>query len=303
MESTFYRRFSAEILFFCRTLPDLLQTDAMLFLMQYSGVTHGDKPDFFAGYYPPTWSILYWLSRDHFPAAERVKKGDILNAVTAQSMAMFLHSLDDHLMDGQISLSHLTLLLRSQAWTVMNRAFHNLAEGVPSGEKTVRRFIDDYYASFRETEELKSLDSYCDLFRRQMAIGMVAPILMSMKMAGVTEFTRDIEMAYGSFGIAWRLLDDIRDIIEDINKRIHSGIYFCLPNELRNHWNNNTVINLNETKDFAESILDYIQEQNLIGKVKKRICVELENAASIVETYQMKGLAREFRWLANPLAK
>ena len=42
--------------------------------------------------------------------------------------------------------------------------------------------------------------------------GMIAPILLSMKMTGISDFTRDIEIAYGSFGIAWRLLDDIRDI-------------------------------------------------------------------------------------------
>jgi hypothetical protein len=55
-------------------------------------------------------------------------EGDVTNAVTAQSMAMFLHSLDDHLVDGQVSVTPLTLFLRSQAWTIMTRAFCNLAD-------------------------------------------------------------------------------------------------------------------------------------------------------------------------------
>ena len=202
-------------------------------------------------------------------------------------MAMFLHSLDDHLTDGQVSVSPLTLLLRSQAWTIMNRAFCNLAEGVPAGERTVRSFIDDYYSSIQDSKGPKSLDSYCDLFRRQMAIGMIAPILLSMKMTGISDFTRDIEMAYGSFGIAWRLLDDIRDIGDDIEKGSHSAIYLCLPEKVRTHWNNNTIRNRAAAKDSTNAILNHILEHSLIDKIKERICAELETAASIVEAYDI----------------
>jgi hypothetical protein len=301
MKSSFYRRFSNAILSFCRTLPESLQTDAMLFLMQYSGLNPGDKLDFFCKYYPPVWSILYWLNHDHTPTSQRLKKEDVTNAVTAQSMAMFLHSLDDHLMDGQISLSYLTLLLRSQAWAVMTRAFRDLAEGVPAGDKTVRRFVDDYCASFQETEELKSLDGYCDLFRRQMAIGMVAPILLTMKRTGVSDFTRDMEIAYGSFGIAWRLLDDIRDIGDDIKKGSHSAIYFCLPEKVRNFWNHNPNRNRVDAEDSINVILDHILEHSIIDSIKERICAELEAAASMAEAHNVRGLAREFRCLAHPL--
>ena len=301
MESTFYRRFSNEILSLCRSLPESAQTDSMLFLMQYSGVNLGDELDFFANYYPPAWSILYWLSHDHTLPTKRLKKGDVTNAVTAQSMAMFLHSLDDHLTDSQISVSPLTLLLRSQAWTIMNRAFCNLAEGVPAGERTVRSFIDDYYSSIQDSKGQKSLDSYCDLFRRQMAIGMIAPILLSMKMTGISDFTRDIEIAYGSFGIAWRLLDDIRDIRRDMEKGAHSAIYLCLPKKIRTHWNNNTIRSRAAAKDSTNAILNHILEHRLIEKIKERICAELETAASIVEAHNITGLAREFRCLAHPL--
>ncbi|MFH0997211.1 MAG: hypothetical protein V1844_17205 [Pseudomonadota bacterium] len=301
MESTFYRRFSNEILSLCRDLPKSLQTDAMLFLMQYSGLNPGDKLDFFANYYPPVWSILYWLNCEYTLTAKRLTKGDVANAVTAQSMAMLLHSLDDHLIDGQVSVSQLTLLLRSQAWTIMNRAFCNLVEGVPAGVKTVQRFIDEYYASFQEPKELKALDTYCDLFRRQMAIGMVAPILLSMKRTCISDFTRDMEIAYGSFGIAWRLLDDIRDIDDDIKKRSHSSIYLCLPEKLRTHWNNNAFRSREAAKDSTKAIFNHILEHSIIDNIKERICAELESAASLVEAHNMTGLAREFRCLAHPL--
>ena len=150
-------------------------------------------------------------------------------------------------------------------------------------------------------KEPKSLDSYCDLFRKQMAIGMIAPILLSMKMTGISDFTRDIEIAYGSFGIAWRLLDDVRDIADDIEKGAHSAIYLCLSEEVRTRWNNDTIRRLAAAKDSTNAILNHIREYRLIGKINARICAELETAASIVEAHNMTGLAREFRCLAHPL--
>jgi hypothetical protein len=301
MENIFYRRFSNEILSLCRSLPESVQTDSILFLMQYSGIKLGDELDFFSNYYPPVWSIIYWLSHGSPLAGKRLKERDVRSAVTAQSMAMFLHSLDDHLTDHQVSVSPLTLLLRSQAWTIMNRAFGNLAEGVAAGERTVRSFIDDYYSSIRHSEGLESLDRYCDLFRRQMAIGMIAPVLLSMKMTGISDFTRDIEIAYSSFGIAWRLLDDIRDIGADIEKRSHSSVYYCLPEKIRTRWNHHPIRNRAEAKGSPNAILHHILEHSLIDKIKERICAELATAASIVEAHGLTGLAREFRCLARPL--
>ncbi|MGO9572421.1 MAG: hypothetical protein ACLP5H_33310 [Desulfomonilaceae bacterium] len=301
MESAFYRRFSNEIVSLCRSLPRSVQTDSVLFLMQYSGVNLGEELNFFANFYPPAWSILYWLSHDRTLPTERLKEGDVTNAVTAQSMAMFLHSLDDHLIDRQMPVSPMTLLLRSQAWTIMNRASCNLSAGVPAGESTVQSFLDNYCSSIQDSKGLKSLDSYCDLFRRQMAIGMTAPLLLSMKMTGISDFTKDIELAYGSFGIAWRLLDDIRDIGPDMEKGAHSAIYFCLPKQVRTHWNNNAIRSGAAAKDSTKAILNHVLEHRLIDKIKERICAELDTAASIVGAHNMTGLAREFECLAHPL--
>jgi hypothetical protein len=302
-ESTFYQQFSKEIIALCRSLPKAAQTDAILFLMCYSRAILSDKLDFFANYYSPTWSILYWLSHNYTFPRQQLKKSDITNAVTAQSMAMLLHSLDDHLIDGQVSASPLTLLLRSQAWTIMNRAFRNLAEGVPAGEEAVGSFIDAYYTSIRDSHRPESLDSYCGLFRNQMSIGMIASILLSMKMTGNPDFTRDIEMAYGSFGVAWRLLDDIRDIGDDIKNGAHTSIYLCLPEEVRTHWNNNATRSRATARISTNAVMNHILENGLIDKIKERICSELETAASIVEAHNITGLAREFRCLADPLRK
>ncbi|MDQ7784685.1 MAG: hypothetical protein RDU20_17515 [Desulfomonilaceae bacterium] len=300
-ETSFYRRFGEEIVSLCRSAPKSVQTVSMLFLMEYSGVRLGEQPDFFANYYPPAWSILYRLSHEHDLPPERLNEADVTHAITGHAMAMFLHSLDDHLVDGQVSLTPLTLLLRSQAWTIMNRAFGRLAEGVPRGEETVRRFIDAYYSGVQDSEEPNSLDDYCDLFRKQMATWMIAPILLSTRLSGTSDFTRDIELAYGSFGIAWRLLDDVRDICEDMEKAARSSVYVCLPERLKTHWNQSAARNRNGNRDSANAVLTHILEHGVVDTIIRRICTELDAAASIVDAHKMTGLAREFRCLAEPL--
>ncbi|MFH1116424.1 MAG: hypothetical protein V1792_21125 [Pseudomonadota bacterium] len=301
VEATFYRRFGNEILSLCRSLPASAQTDAILFLMSYSGTKLGENPDFFANYYPPIWSILYRLSHEPGLPTGLLTEADVTDAVATQSMAMFLHSLDDHLVDGQVSVTPLTLLLRSRAWTVMNNAAHNMAGRVGQGEETVRRFLDDYYSGFQDSEQPKTLDDYCDLFRRQMAIVMIAPVLLSMKMTGNSDFARDIEIAFGSFGIAWRLLDDIRDIREDMEKGAKSSVYLCLSETIRTHWNRSTVGDRTGTQDSANVVLGHILEHGLVDSIRERICTELDSAASLVEVHNMRGLAGEFRCLAQPL--
>lgn len=300
-EKAFYERLNGEMLSLCRSLPDSVQTDSLLFLMQYSRIGLGEELDFFSNYYPPSWSVLYWLSSDDSPHAKRLKKKDVTGAVTAQSMAMFLHSLDDHLTDHQISISPLTLLLRSQAWTIMNRAFCNLAEGIPGGNRTVKHFIAEYYSSVQNSEKLDSINRYCDAFRGQMGLGMIAPTLLSMKRNGGSGFTRDLQMAYGSFGIAWRLLDDIKDMGVDMEKGAPSAVSFCLSEKLRNHWKNSPLRPRAAAKAAKKTILSHVLEHRVIDRVKARICAELDTAASRVEAYGLTGFARELRCLAQPL--
>ncbi len=301
MESTFCQRFNNEILSLCKTLPQCIQSDSMLFLMQYSGLSLGDKLNFFSNYYSPTWSVLYWLSRNGSLPAGRLKIEHVKSAITAQSMAMFLHSLDDHLSDRQIPVSPLTLLLRNRAWTIMDRAFLDLADSIPAGKGIIRHFMDEYYSGIQSPNGLKSLDSYCDLFKRQMAIGMIAPTLLSLKINGSSVFTRKLQIAYRSFGIAWRLLDDIRDLGRDIEKGVKSSVYFSLPGRVRILWKNNVRTTRAVGKAVTQTILIHILKNSLIDKIRKRICSELETAASIVEALKMIGLAREFRCLALPL--
>lgn len=299
-EKEFYKELNNEIILFCKSLPESIQTDAIIFSMRYSGISFGEDLNFFRNFIVPAWSIIYWLTQS-CPTNNKLTEKYIKNAITAHSMALFLHSLDDHLNDGEMPASHLALLLRSEAWMKMTAAHNVLADSVDGGEEIARDFIDDYYASIRSSEEIKSLDSYCDLFKKQMATGMIVPVLMIQKMTRDVEFVNDIQAAYGSFGIAWRLLDDINDVEIDMLKSLHSSIYVCLTENIKSHWDKLAEEESNKESDNFKIIVDYLIDNGIIDRIKTRICSELEAAASIADAYKIVGLADEFRCLSRPL--
>jgi hypothetical protein len=225
----------------------------------------------------------------------------VKDAKTGHTMAMFLHAFDDHLTDGQLPVTHLALLMRSQSWMVMNLAFKRLAKGVEKGAATVCDFIEDYYSTIGKSDETESLDSYCKFFRKQMATWLIVPILLARRMRSNEEFARSVQAAYSSFGIAWRLLDDLQDIEKDMMKGVHSSIYVCLNEDLRGWWDEDPQAKKNQNNDYVQTILNYVLEKRVINTIKERACGELESAASIADSCSMPGLAGEFRCLLRPL--
>jgi hypothetical protein len=300
-EKAFYRRFNSEVISFCGSLPESVQSDSLFFLLEYSGTRWADGVDFFANFYGPSWSILYWLSRPCAFPANRYSKGDVACAVRAHAMALLLHSLDDHLIDGQVPVTPLSLLLRSQLWMIMNNAFRALADGVPGGAGIVGRFLEAYCWSLQPARKVKDIQTYCKRFKMQMAIGMVAPVLLTLKLTGNADFGRDMEAAYGSFGTSWRLLDDIRDLASDMDAGVHSSIYLCLPRKLRKEWDRVKVDPPKGGKKTGSPIADFLMERGILETMKAEAYKELEAAASIAESRDLTGLADELRWLARPL--
>jgi hypothetical protein len=299
-EKKFCHEWNRESILFCKSLPESTQTDALLFFLKYAK-TSFEKLNLFRLYYVPAWSIIYWLIQSG-AGGSRIKQVDINNAKSAHFMAMFLHALDDHLTDNQVPATHLTLLLRSQAWMIMNNTLGSLADGVDGGVKIVAGFLDDYYSSIRSSEKIESLDRYCELFRKQMATWLIVPVLMSKKMGTGAEFTEAIRTAYGSFGIAWRLLDDIKDIEADMVSGVHSAIYVCLSNDIKNCWEKNQRGNIrNEIGPHGNAIVNYLLHNRIIESIKARICSELVSAAAIADNHQLPGLADEFRCLLTPM--
>ena len=298
--SKFYNELNEEIILLCRSLPASTQTDALLLFVQPTGKTFCEKIDFFRDYYVPSWSILYWLIQ--LSSADKgLTPADIKNAKTAHSMAMLLHAVDDHLNDGDVSINHLALLLRSQSWLIMNKALSDLAQKVDGGEKIVQKLLDDYYSGITSSEEIYSLDSYCSLFRKQMSTALIVPVLLTQKMSTDNQFTDAVKSIYCAFGTAWRLLDDIKDVEADMIKSAHSSIYVCLSEDGKKSWDrvagSENAGNIHPTK----AVWCCIAENGVIDKIKARICSELTTAARIAGLLEMPALANEFLDLLRPL--
>jgi hypothetical protein len=299
-QQKFCHQWSDESILHYKSLPQSTQTEATLFFAKYAK-TSINEFNLFRMYYVPAWSIIYWLIQSN-PDGNGLTAEDIQHAKTAHFMAMFLHALDDHLNDHQVAVTHLTLLLRSQSWMLMNRSLNSLAAKVDGGQRLASRLIDDYYASIENSKSIASLDSYCDLFRQQMATWQIVPSLMTRRLSDNEEFSVAIQRAYGSFGIAWRLLDDIQDIEADMANEIPSSIFVCLSQDMRQCWRTgNGAKKETESGTRAETVFNYILQNKIIERIKARICRELISAAAIADDYHLPGLANEFLCLLKPL--
>jgi hypothetical protein len=299
-EEAFRGELNQEMLAFCKYLPKSMQTKAALFLIKYLHVSFNDGLNFINYFYAPAWSILFWLYQS-CPNNRKLDPKYVKDAKTGHTMAMFLHAFDDHLTDGQLPVTHLALLMRTQSWMRMNLAFEKVASRVPKGAAIVSDFIDDYYSSMGTSDETESLESYCAFFRKQMATWLVVPVLMAKRIYADEKFARSVQAIYSSFGIAWRLLDDLQDIEKDLIKGIHSSLYTCLPGSIRKRWDRVKEERGNPNNGSAMHVLNYILVNGVIDRIKQRICSELESAACRADCCDMAGFADELRCLSRPL--
>lgn len=297
-EKKFCGEWSKEILSSVKGLPESTQTDALLFLMKYS-MTSFENLNFFKMYYTPAWSIVYWLAKSCRDTG-KLKQQDVKNARAAHFMAMFLHALDDHLNDRQIPVTHLNLLLRSRSWEIMNKAARCLIDGLDSGEEIIQGFVNDYYSSIRSEIDPDSLDGYCERFKKQMATWFIVPVVLAKKIARDEEFSKAVQNAYASFGIAWRLLDDIQDLETDMINGVHSSVFVCLSEDMQRLWHRQSTQGAKENLRFFEPVWEHILKKKIIGTLKDRISSELESAISIAGACRLNGLAEELNCLVGP---
>lgn len=295
--AAFGHEMNREMMAFLRSLPASTHADAVVFFMQHFRTPFFPAFNYFRNYHTPSWSIIYWLDQmgaDH----GLLTPEDSRHARTAHAMALFLHPLDDHLEDGQLPATHLHVLIRSQAWLRMNAALDRLTAVVAGGTEIVKDLVNDYYASIGVPPKLETLDGYGDHFRKQMATGMIVPALLMAKMKCGSAFTGKLKTAYGAFGLAWRLLDDLQDLDVDMKTGSHSAIYFSLPPDIRQLWDQTSQ---NENAGICAKIRAIVYNDGAWEAIRKRICLELASAASTMEEIQMTGLAEELRCLARPL--
>jgi hypothetical protein len=145
---------------------------------------------------------------------------------------------------------------------------------------------------------VETLDGYCRHFLKQMATGMIVPALMAAKISSRKDYRSTLETAYGAFGIAWRLMDDLQDMDTDQAAGSHSAVYYMLPPSVRSLWN------LSPDRGPAgpiEALRQAIYQGGIVEALKDRIAQGLISSATAMASIHLEGLARELRCLAVPL--
>lgn len=275
----------------CRALPPSQRTDAALFLMRYGSALRDGAPDFFRNFHAPSYTVLAHIHAS--PAApRRAPDWALERAAAVQAMAMLLHSLDDHLNDGELPATHLALLIRSEAWRRYRAGIALLADGDAALSALAEDLIDAYYRGVTKRERPDTLDAYMERFRDEMATWNAAPLMLARRCGFDDMALTDLRHIYECFGVAWRLLDDLQDAEEDFAARRRAALCVALPAEGRAYWE----------KGERNGLRSVMESCRAVERIRGIILELLDEGARRAETLGMPGLAAEYRALAGPLA-
>jgi hypothetical protein len=293
-EQIFYNDMNNHMIKLFRALPSSVQTEAILFIISYTGNTFGKELNLLSKFYTPLWSTIYWIAKLKSNKYQ-LNKEEYDNLLNAHANTMFLHAFDDHLNDDEIVSSHLTILIRSQAWYLQQKSIEKFIPNIKKGRNIADEYFNNYYNAICSTEEFNSIEEYSKNFRNEMATVTLFPVLTSIKLTKDKKFTNDIKNAYESFGIAWRLLDDLTDIEDDINNSALSGVYYMLPEEGKRLWKDSNK------KRYVKKIYSIIEKNKIGDKLVKMIIEELKFSSKTVKEHGMHELADQFNQLGLPL--
>ena len=135
-----------------------------------------------------------------------------------------------------------------------------------------------------------------------MAIWVIMPYSAARKIGG-EEFASRLRSAYESFGIAWRLLDDIRDLETDMARGVHSAVYASLDDKGRRLWDSIEIESGEESINVSVDTCAIIQSESLLRHIAKRIISELGQAATLSADLGLDGFADDLRILAGPVVE
>jgi hypothetical protein len=220
---------NARLMALAAVLPPRLAAEARATLQGYSG---GDG-DFFRLFYVPIWSFLHWL-----PAVGRGVAPDpkVTEAAReAHGLSLFLHLWDDHLCDGQLATDLLRLHLRTTAWHRFSSLSEELGRRVGVGHGVVETHVADYLDSLHHPAPVTDVGAYSRQFCRQIGIWTLTPRLLGQAVGG-PEIAAAAVQCIVSFAVAWRLLDDIQDIHQDVMEGKQTAVWLELDDTGRRCW-------------------------------------------------------------------
>lgn len=275
----------------CRQMPAGLQTTAIMTIQKYyTKYKLQNLLQFFAKFYAPTWTILYWLQEEH----QILSAEEINTVLKGQAMAMFLHMLDDHLTDGHLHTDHLLLQLRTEAWTRYKSAVNTIASTISGGNQIADELISSYFSAIYHPPLTENYADYCNLFRKQIGTGLVLPILVAHRAAIDVTAMRS---AYEDFCVAWRLLDDLRDCVDDALEGEKSSLSFFMASQ--DLWE----ACAGKEQDSSEwQILTRYLEKQVFAPFIGEIYGFLSSAESTAQRIGLAGYANEFRQLSAAFA-
>ena len=287
------RAFNDEITLLCRGLPASQQASALMFLMRYSGITIGAEMNFFKNYYHPSWTILAHVVKKSGGG----KPENFPHFIRAHAMAMFLHSLEDHMTDAEIRTDNLTLLLHGEAWRRYRNSLDQVCGDDQNLKEVVDTHLDRYFSSIGTNPEDETLEGYCDHFRDQMATTTLVVSLLAIKTPFAGQKTGHIIKAFECFGIAWRLLDDLNDLEKDIPDGTKSALYYLLEEQWRN------LYDLQESPRDSEEILKYLAAAGTLKKALLLTINFLDRGAEAAGSAGITLYKSELTQLSEPLRK
>lgn len=271
-------------------LPPAMQEEALGIIAAYSG----PAPDFYGLYYQPVWSFLHWVV---VAAAEPVPATIVDDAITTQAMALFLHLWDDHLCDGQLPTTQLSLQVRTDAWAAYLAAANRLALRVGAAQADVDGHVSTYLSAIHAAEPIDNLNDFCTRFERQIAIWTLVPRLIGRAVNG-PQTGEALAAVLTAFCKAWRLMDDLQDVEDDVLAGVESAAWQVLDAPSRAAWAACHTLSkpLGHLHPESWALLQQrINEGGYIARLLALCCDWLDSAAALAQANHWQPLADEIR--------
>jgi hypothetical protein len=286
-----------EIISMCRGLPSSKQTEAFLLLMKYAGISIGEKFDFFKKFYPCSWTILA-----HIAAYKNITDPEnFREIIKAHAMAMFLHSIEDHLTDGEVSPNIITLLLHAEAWRIYKSNLEKIAESIGISKEFIDKYINRYYSSIGSDPAKSSLEGYCYHFRDQMANTTLIVDLCAISNNIENEKKTDIIEAFECFGIAWRLLDDINDFEEDLSSGTRNAFYYAFDKGGQSIYEKFSITERGQSPQSKNTLFKYMDDEKTLIKIIDATISYLKRGAEAAYRSGIDGFGDELLVMAAPI--
>ena len=255
---------------------------------------------FFRLFYVPIWSFLHWVPT----AAQRPVDLAVVDAArTAHALALFLHLWDDHLCDGQIPLDPLRLQMRTAAWERYAQAGRALALHAGADRALFDAHANTYVTAVYAPPAADDLDGYCRRFVDQIAIWTFVPLTFGTIAAGAAGAAALRELVE-SFGIAWRLLDDVQDVRDDVLANTASAVRIALDAAGRGVWDtcHRRSVERGRIDDGAwDALAASIGAAHAVETLLARIARELLHAQDLARARGWDGIAAELAQCLGPI--